>query len=82
MMRTPPPGCGAMEHPGTMKTGTRANRILGAEFKLTWPLMSTPLVIGMMSLKVVKKVSSVIIEVIFICLCDLYSLYIFSFLSV
>ena len=63
MMRTPPPGCGAMEHHGTMKTGTRANPIMGAVCKPMWPSMLTRRAIGTMKTKKERRVSSVITEV-------------------
>ena len=62
-MRTPPPGCGVMGHPGTSTTGTRINLTMWMVFKVMWPSILNHPVIGMMKTKKARKVSFVITEV-------------------
>ena len=58
-----PPGFGVMELPGDTQPGMMGSRTMAVASKHTWLSMWTPLANGMMSTRMKRKISFVIIKV-------------------
>ena len=58
-----PPGFGVMELPGDTQPGMMGSRTMGVAYRHMWLSTWTPLVNGMMSTKMKRKISFVIIKV-------------------